>query len=80
MPIKYKLDILAALKEKGYSSYKIRREALINQTALQRLRDNKLISWDQLAAVCSLLGCQPGDLLEYVEEDASFARSSLVQE
>lgn len=69
MPIRYKVDVLAALKDKGYSSYRIRKEALINQTALQRLREGKLIAWEQLANVCALLNCQPGDLIEYVEQE-----------
>lgn len=69
MPIRYKVDVLAALKDKGYSSYRIRKEALINQAALQRLREGKLIAWEQLANVCALLNCQPGDLIEYVEQE-----------
>ena len=28
--LKYKIDILEALKEKGYTSYKIRKDKLIN--------------------------------------------------
>lgn len=68
MPIRYKVNVLEALKEKGYSSYKIRQDALINQAALQRLREGKMIAWDQLAKVCALLECQPGDLIEYAEE------------
>ena len=68
MPIRYKIDVLAALKSAGFTSYKIRQEGLINQTALQRIREGKLISWEQLAAVCRLLKCQPGDLVEYAEE------------
>ena len=71
MPIRYKVDVLAALKEKGYSSYRIRKEALINQAALQRLRDGKMIAWEQLANVCELLNCQPGDLIEYAKEEGT---------
>ena len=65
MPIRYKGDIIALLREKGYTSYKIRKEQLINQTALQRLREGKMIAWEQLSIICGLLECQPGDLLEY---------------
>lgn len=68
MPIRYKVDVLAALKAAGYTSYRIRKEGLINQTALQRLRDGKLIAWEQLATVCRLLKCQPGDLVEFIEK------------
>ena len=68
MPICYKVDIIAALKAAGFTSYKIRKEGLINQTALQRLREGKMISWEQFATVCKLLKCQPGDLIEYAED------------
>lgn len=68
MTIRYKVDVIGELKKAGFTSYKIRQEGLINQTALQRIREGKLISWEQLASVCRLLKCQPGDLLEYVEE------------
>lgn len=69
MAIRYKVDILAELKKKGYSSTRIREEKLIGQSYLQQLRRGELVSWKTLDTICSLLGCQPGDLIEYVEED-----------
>ena len=66
MPIKYKIDILAALKEKGYSSTRIRNEKLIGQSYLQQLRHGEMVSWKTLEIICKLLECQPGDILEYV--------------
>jgi len=68
MAIRYKVDILAALKQKGYSSTRIREEKLIGQSYLQQLRRGELVSWKTLDTICSLLECQPGDLIEYVEE------------
>ena len=67
MAIRYKLDILAELKKKGYSSTRIREEKLIGQSYLQQLRRGELVSWKTLDTICSLLECQPGDLIEYVE-------------
>ena len=67
MPIKYKIDILAALKDKGVSTYKIRKEKLLSESTLQNLRNGSGISWDSLETICSLLGCQPGDLIEFEE-------------
>ena len=64
--LQYKIDILAALRDAGYSSYKIRQEGLINQIALQKLRHGKMIAWEQLDRICGLLKLQPGDLIEYV--------------
>ena len=68
MAIRYKVDILAELKKKGYSSTRIREEKLIGQSYLQQLRRGELVSWKTLDSICSLLECQPGDLIEYVEE------------
>ena len=37
---------------------------------IQRLRHKESVSYDVLAKICELLHCQPGDLLEYVEDAA----------
>ena len=68
MPIRYKFDVLAALKEKGYSSTRIRKERLMGQATLTQLRRGDLVSWLNIETICRLLQYQPGDLLEYVEE------------
>jgi putative transcriptional regulator len=73
MAIRYKVDILAELKKKGYSSTRIREEKLIGQSYLQQLRRGELVSWKILNIICSLLECQPGDLIEYVEKQAENA-------
>lgn len=64
--IKYKIDIINTLKNAGYSSYKIRQEKLFGQATLQKIRQNELISWENINTICKLLNCQPGDILEYV--------------
>ena len=66
MAIRYKVDVLAELKKKGYSSTRIRGEKLIGQSYLQQLRREELVSWKTLDTICSLLECQPGDLIEFV--------------
>ena len=73
MAIRYKVDILAELKKKGYSSTRIREDKLIGQSYLQQLRRGELVSWKILNIICSLLECQPGDLIEYVEKQAENA-------
>lgn len=66
--IRYKVDVLAELKRHGYSSTKIREEKLIGQSYLQQLRHGDLVSWKTIDTICRLLACQPGDLVEYVED------------
>lgn len=68
MPIKYKIDILEALKAAGYSTYKLRKEKLIGEATIQRLRSGTPVSWENLSVLCKLLNCQPGDILEYVPD------------
>ena len=69
MAIHYKVDILAELKKKGYSSTRIREEKLIGQSYLQQLRRGELVSWKTLDTICALLECQPGDLIEFQKEE-----------
>lgn len=67
--IKYKIDVLAALKEVGYSSTRIRKEKVMGQATLTQIRHGELVSWANINRICALLDCQPGDLLEYVKDE-----------
>lgn len=69
MPIVYKFDVLQALKEKGYNTNRLRKEKLLAEGVIQSLREGKAISFINLDKLCKLLDCQPGDILEYVEDD-----------
>ncbi len=77
MPLKWKTDVLQKLKEKGYSTYMIRKEKLLAESSLQKLRKGAGLSWEVLETLCRLLKCQPGDLLEYVQEDEPGGSSGL---
>lgn len=66
--IKYKIDVLEALKSRGYSTYKIRNDKILNESTVQKLRSNKYINMENLDKLCILLDCQPGDLLEFVPD------------
>ena len=68
MPIVYKVDILAALKEAGYNTNRLRKEKLLSEGVIQALRESKYISLQNVSKICELLNCQPGDLLEYIKE------------
>ena len=68
MPLRYKVDVLNALKEKGYNTNKIRTEGLLSQSTLQKFRNNQGVSWENLETLCKLLECQPGDLIVYVAD------------
>ena len=61
----FTINVLQALKDEGYSTYRIKNEKLLSQSTLQKLRESKPVSWENIEAFCRLLELQPGDLLEY---------------
>lgn len=69
MPVRFKLDILSALKERGFTTYRIRKERLLSESTVQKLRNGEAVSWENISTICSLLNCQPGDIMEYIPED-----------
>lgn len=70
--IRYKKDILQALKDAGYNTYRIQKEKLLSASTTQKLRHgDTTLTIENLNAICDMLHCQPGDLLEWVPaEDA----------
>ena len=70
MALQFKVNILEALKGKGYTTYKLRKDNILSQSTLQKLREGKGLAWENIERLCALLDCQPGDLMEYVKEAA----------
>ena len=64
--LRYKIDVLAALKDAGYNTTKLRNEKILSEGVLTSLRHGDPISWKNIEAICELLQCQPGDILERV--------------
>lgn len=71
MPISY-AKLFELLKEKGYTTYKIRQEKLIGQGTLTALKNGTGgLDAKTIARLCEVLDCQPGDLMEYVKEPSA---------
>ena len=62
MPLKYKFNVLEALKDKGYSSYRLSTERILANCTIQRLRNGEMLNADNIATLCRLLEVQPGEL------------------
>ena len=60
---KYKINILDALKEKGYTTYYIRQNKLLSESTLQRLRNNQTISMKSLLTLAELLKMNITDII-----------------
>lgn len=69
MPLKYKIDVLSALKEKGYSTYRLRKDKIFGERVIQQLRNREPVSWEVLGRLCSLLGCDIGEIITNVPEE-----------
>jgi len=70
MPIKYD-KLLALLKERGYSTYRIRKDNIIGQGTLTAINNGTGgLDSKTLAKLCKLLNCQPGDIMSYEPDNA----------
>lgn len=65
----YKIDVLAALKEAGYTTTRLRKEKLLNESAIQYIREGKPVGAKALDNICMLLDMQPGNIIKYVEKE-----------
>lgn len=63
MKLFYKIDVLAALKSVGYSSYRLRRDRILGEAVIQKLRSCEGVGWSTLEILCNLLSCQPSDII-----------------
>lgn len=69
MAIRYD-KLFALLDQKGWTTYKIRKEKLIGQSTLYKLKTGEGgIDSNVIDRLCRVLGCQPGDIMEYVEDE-----------
>lgn len=59
--------LLDLLCEAGYNTTRLRRERLLTESAIQDIRNNKVVGIISLEKICSLLDKQPGDIIEFVK-------------
>jgi len=67
--IKYKINIMDSLKNKGYTSYKLRKDKIFGEATMTKFRNKEYINFDNLNILCRLLDCQPGEIIEYAPDD-----------
>lgn len=66
MPLCYN-KLFSLLKERGYTSYRIRRENVMGQATLTGLKNGTAgLNSKTIENLCRVLSCQPGDLMEYI--------------
>lgn len=70
MPITVNIDVMLARRK--MSSGELAEKVGISATNLSILKTGKAkaVRFSTLEALCRALGCQPGDILEYVPDDS----------
>jgi len=70
MGIRYD-KLFTLLANKGYTTYRIRKEKILGQSTLTALRNgNGKLDSVTIERLCRTLDCQPGDIMEYVDDEA----------
>jgi len=69
--LRFKIEVVEELKNKGFNTTKIRREKLIGEKTMQDMKSGIVPGIKVLETLCRLLDCQPGDILEYVKGEES---------
>lgn len=67
MPIKYK-KLFELMEQKGINKAYLRKNGFHANT-VDRLKKDQHVSTEIIERLCSLLGCQPSDIMEYVEDE-----------
>ncbi len=61
--------LFALLAEKGYTTYRIRKEKIMGNHTYQSIKNGTGgLDYRTIDKLCMILNVQPGDLMEYVEE------------
>lgn len=68
MSLQYKENILQKLKDAGYNTTRLRKEKIMGEATIQKLRQNELVSWATINTICTLLNCQVGDIVEFIPQ------------
>lgn len=69
MPIIVNLDVMLARRKMSLSQLSQQVDVTIANLSVLKTNKAKAVRFTTLEAICRALDCQPGDLLEYTEEE-----------
>jgi putative transcriptional regulator len=67
MPIVVNLDVMMAKRKMSLNELSERVDLTLSNLSILKTGKAKAIRFSTLEAICQVLQCQPGDILEYVE-------------
>ena len=71
MPIIVNLDVMLARRKMSLSQLSEQVDVTIANLSVLKTNKAKAVRFSTLEAICKALDCQPGDILEYLEEKGS---------
>ena len=69
MPIIVNLDVMMAKRKISLNELSERVDLTLSNLSILKTGKAKAIRFSTLEAICKALACQPGDILEYVNEE-----------
>lgn len=60
----YKIDVVQAMADKGYNSYRLKKDNLMSQGTLTKLKNKENVTIKTLNDVCCMLRCDISDIIE----------------
>lgn len=69
MKIIVNLDIMMAKRKMGLTELSEKVDVTMANLSILKNNKAKAVRFSTLAAICKALNCQPGDILEFKEED-----------
>ena len=69
--LKYKINVMELLKNAGYSSYFMEKNKVFGSSELQKMRKGIVVGVAAIDRLCSLLHCQPGDLIAWMPDSTA---------
>lgn len=70
MPIIVNLDVLMAKRKINLGDLALRMGITPSNLSILKTGKAKAIRFSTLESICRILNCQPGDILEYIPDDA----------
>ena len=69
MPIVVNLDVMMAKRKMSLNELSDKVELTLSNLSILKTGKAKAIRFSTLEAICNALDCQPGDILEYANDD-----------
>ena len=73
MPVSYD-KLFELMAQRGVKKIDLRTKYKLNPKTVDSLTKNKSVTVDTIMTLCEIFDCQPGDIMEYVPDEAGDAQ------